>query len=81
MTARAVLPHWPGMMRRSLAAQYCDLTVAEFEREIANGRLPVPVMLGNNEHWSKSRMDEALERIAGGSANDWRGKLGLPRVA
>jgi predicted DNA-binding transcriptional regulator AlpA len=77
----AVIPHWPGMMRRSLAARYCDLSVAEFEREIAAGRLPMPVKLGNSEHWSKARMDEALERIAGGSANDWRSKLGLPKVA
>jgi hypothetical protein len=76
----AALPHWPGMMRRALAARYCDLTVAEFEREIVAGRLPLPVMLGSNEHWSKVRMDEALERLSG-SSNDWRAKMGLPRVA
>lgn len=75
------LPHWPGMMRRQLAAKYCDLSVAEFEREIAAGRLPSPVKLGNTEHWSKARIDEALERIAGSASNDWRSKLGLPRVA
>ena len=65
------------MMRRSLAASYCDLTVAEFEREIAGGRLPTPVKLGNHEHWNKTSMDEALERITNGAANDWRAKLGL----
>lgn len=75
------LPHWPGMMKRGLAARYCDLSVAEFEREIVEGRLPLPVKLGNSEHWSKARLDEALDRIAGASANDWRAKLGLPRVA
>jgi hypothetical protein len=77
--ASAALPHWPGMMRRTLAARYCDLSVAEFEREVVAGRLPMPVKLGNNEHWSKVRIDAALEAIAGGSANDWRAKLGLPR--
>ena len=73
-------PYWPAMMRRSLAASYCDLTVAEFEREIASGRLPVPVKLGNNEHWSRQRLDEAHDRLAG-SANDWRAKLGLHHAA
>jgi predicted DNA-binding transcriptional regulator AlpA len=68
------------MMRRQLAARYCDLSVAEFEREVADGRLPMPVRLGNSEHWSKAALDAALERIAGAS-NDWRSKLGLPRVA
>ncbi len=80
MTARATLPHWPGMMRRALAARYCDLTVAEFEREVVAGRLPMPVRLGNNEHWSKARMDEALERISG-AAQDWRAQLGLNDAA
>lgn len=78
MTARAIQA-WPGMMRRTLAAQYCDLSVAEFEREVAAGRLPMPVKLGNNEHWSKARVDEALDAIAGGATNDWRAQLGLPR--
>lgn len=74
------LPHWPGMMRRQLAARYCDLSVAEFEREIADGRLPMPVRLGNHEHWSKKRLDEALELLDGGQ-QDWRTKLGLNHAA
>jgi predicted DNA-binding transcriptional regulator AlpA len=69
MTAN-VLPNWPAMMRRPLAARYCDLSVAEFEREVADGRLPMPVRLGNNEHWSRARLDEALERLASGEP-DW----------
>ncbi len=73
----SAMPHWPAMMLRPMAASYCSLSAAEFEREIADGRLPMPVKLGNKEHWSKRKMDEALERIAGGSANDWRAKLGL----
>lgn len=80
MSARE-LPHWPGMMRRTLAACYCDLSVAEFEREIADGRLPMPVKLGNSEHWSKIGLDRALEQLAGGADNDWRTKLGLYNAA
>lgn len=65
------------MMRRQTAARYCDLSVAEFEREIADGRLPMPVKLGNSEHWSKVRLDQALEKLTGGADNDWRRKVGL----
>jgi predicted DNA-binding transcriptional regulator AlpA len=74
-------PHWPAMMRRSLAARYCDLSAAEFEREISEGRLPMPVKLGNSEHWSKPALDRALEQLAGGADNDWRTKLGLYNAA
>jgi predicted DNA-binding transcriptional regulator AlpA len=71
------------MMRRTLAARYCDLSVAEFEREIAEGRLPMPVKLGNSEHWNKAQLDSALEKISGGGVTSWRAELGLPerRVA
>lgn len=72
------LPHWPAAMRRQKAAAYCDLTVPEFEREIVDGRLPEPVKIGNSEHWLRSKLDEALEKLAGG-AQDWRSKLNLPR--
>jgi hypothetical protein len=51
--------------------------VPEFEREVAEGRLPMPVILGKAEHWSLTRLDEALERIDAGGAADWQTKLGL----
>lgn len=66
------LPDWPAMMKRATAAKYCDLTVAEFEREIANGRLPAPVTLGDREHWSKVQLDQALAVISGEEQADWR---------
>jgi hypothetical protein len=66
------LPHWPGMMKRATAARYCDLSVAEFEREVAASRLPLPVMLGNHEHWSKSQLDQSLAVLTGQAQNDWR---------
>lgn len=76
----ALLPHWPAAMRRSLAARYCDLSVAEFEREVNEGRLPLPVKLGNSEHWSRRKLDEALEALHSGEV-DWRSKLGTNRDA
>lgn len=73
-------PSWPAMMRRSLAASYCDLSAAEFEREVNEGRLPLPVMLGNSEHWSRRKLDEALDALHGGQG-DWRSQLGLNQDA
>lgn len=78
MTAAA--PYWPMMMKRALAARYCDLSPAEFEREVNEGRLPLPITLGNNEHWSRRKLDEALELLHG-EVEDWRGKLGLNQNA
>ena len=71
---------WPAAMRLKSAASYCELSVADFEREISAGRLPMPVKLGSHEHWSKAKIDEALERIAG-SSHDWRAAVGLNHAA
>ena len=71
---------WPSMMRLKTAAAYCELSVADFEREIIAMRLPMPVKLGSHEHWSKAKIDEALERIAG-SSHDWRAAVGLTHAA
>lgn len=73
-------PFWPAMMKRATAARYCELTVAEFEREVADDRLPEPVMLGNHEHWSRARLDQALDQLHGG-ADDWRKAAGIHRAA
>lgn len=65
------------MMRRTTAAAYCDLSAAEFEREVSAGRLPQPIKLGNSEHWSQIAMDEMLSRIAGEGLPNWREKSPL----
>jgi hypothetical protein len=74
------LPFWPAMMKRTMAAAYCDLSPKEFEIEVSEGRLPMPIMLGTSEHWSRRKLDEALELLHGG-ADDWRSKLGLNNAA
>lgn len=56
---------WPGMMKRATAAEYCDLSVAAFEREVIDGRLPASVTFGNRPHWRKDAIDAALARITG----------------
>lgn len=67
------------MMKRRTAAAYLDLSIAELEREIAAGRLPQPIMLGNGLHWSRAEIDTCIERMTGGeeSTDDWRLKTKL----
>ena len=68
----------PAAMKRARAAAYCDLSVPAFEREVAAGRLPQPIMLGGTLHWRRAAIDVALERLAGEApANDWRSETKL----
>lgn len=61
---------WPRMLKRTRAAEYCDLSEAAFEREIIAGRLPAGVMLGGREHWCKNALDKALDILAGAHEAD-----------
>lgn len=79
LVASKPLPGWPAMLLRRDAAAYCSLSIADFEREVNNGRLPTPVLLGKHEHWNKVQLDIALEAISGGQPEHWRDQLGLPR--
>jgi hypothetical protein len=74
---RREYPYPPRMMIRSRAAHWCDLPEKEFEREVAAGRLPQPVLFGGVDHWSRVALDEALERLAGDRMPDWRGDSNL----
>jgi len=65
------IPDWPAMMTRKLAADYCSLSVAQFEREIIDGRLPCPVKLGGRDSWHRATIDKHLELIANPEL-DWR---------
>lgn len=69
---RAPAPDWPRMMRLATGAAYCDLTVAEFERAVAAGVLPDACTLNGEKRWSRSLLDEALAKLSGEGARDWR---------
>lgn len=58
------------MMLRKTAAAYCELSEAAFEREVASGALPMPVLLGGKPHWHREQIDQHLADLAG--AGDWR---------
>lgn len=64
-------PGWPRMMKKATAARYCDLSTADFTREVAAGRLPLGIMLGNAEHWDRHQLDDELNRLTG-QVQDWR---------
>lgn len=67
------VPHWPRMLKRASVCAYLELSAAELEREIIDGRLPHPVMLGNGLHWSRAEVDVYLEKLTGeAAADDWR---------
>lgn len=71
MTRIDRIPNWPAMMTRRLAADYCCLSEAQFEREICDGRLPPPVKLGGRDSWHRATIDKYLEKIANPEL-DWR---------
>lgn len=81
MERGAVSARWPAMMKRATAAEYCDMSVPSFEREIVAGRLPAGVMFGGSEHWRKDALDAAITRLGGEAEEpdylrEWREKYG-----
>lgn len=68
-------PYWPAMMLRKTAAAYCDMSEAAFEREVASGTLPMPVIFGGKPHWHRDQIDQHLADIAG--VGDWRASSNL----
>ena len=75
MEVTAGLPFWPAMMLQKTAAAYCELSVAAFEREVATGTLPMPVILGGKPHWHREQIDAMLADLSG--AGDWRSSSNL----
>ena len=68
-------PDWPRLMRRETAAMYCDMTPVEFEREVSDARMPLPIKIGGREHWSRTAIDEQINRLTGDSVPAWKQKL------
>lgn len=56
------------MMSKRIAADYCGLSIAAFEKEMLAGRLPTSVPWGGREQWRKSAIDKALDHLTGDGA-------------
>lgn len=66
---------WPAMMKAKTAASYLDMSEAAFLREVACGRLPEAVMLGNRHHWRKEALDKAIDTLSAPDLPSWQRKL------
>lgn len=69
------LPYWPAMMLRKTAAAYLDMPETAFEREVISGRLPMPILFGGKERWSREQIDVYLSNLTDGG--DWRATSNL----
>ena len=68
---------WPQAMKRRTAAAYLDLSLTDFDREVANAKLPPGVSLGRSLHWLRVSIDEHLDRLSGDVAPSWRARSPL----
>lgn len=66
------IPDWPRLMSKATLARYLDITPTELEREVMQGRLPMPVKVGSRDHWSRSAVDASVEALTGERLDDWR---------
>ena len=64
-------PYWPRMLKRSTAAQYCELTPQQFDAEVYAGRLPMSVAMAGGPRWDRAALDTSLDEMSG-VGNDWR---------
>lgn len=63
---------WPGLMKRTTAARYCELTLAKFERAVMNGELPLPVKINGEERWYRHEIDAINQPANDVGMNGWR---------
>ena len=56
---------WPRGMSAAMAASYLGITLTQFRREVAAGRMPVPVTLARQEVWLREDLDDLLDNLAG----------------
>jgi hypothetical protein len=63
---------WPGFMRKSTAARYCDMTVVAFEKSVAVGEIPMPIRINGEERWSRREIDARAARSENLGIHDWR---------
>ena len=74
-------PYAPMAMSRELAAQYCSLSLRDFDRAVDAGELPLPFRIVGQDRWNREALETALGCI-NEAKDDWRAKQpGLRRRA
>lgn len=71
MTAR----RWPRLMKSKTAAEYCDLSVPKFLKQVEESRFPPPVTIGNDISWDRQTLDQAIRALAGDHIPDHKRKF------
>lgn len=62
-------PYWPRLLKLADAAAYLSLPVAEFQRAVAKGLLPMPRVVEKSERWDRKEIDRHLD------GEDWERNL------
>ncbi|MDD7970220.1 helix-turn-helix transcriptional regulator [Roseinatronobacter alkalisoli] len=58
---KALLPDWPGYLRRARAAQYVDVSTTKFDDLVREGALPAPITRLGVKVWSRAQIDDLLQ--------------------
>ena len=60
-------PYWPRLLSTKQAAAYLGLTTNTFKNHVGN-ELPESLRLGGRKLWDRKQLDEAVDRLTGGSS-------------
>lgn len=58
-----ILQVWPGFMSVETAAAYCDMRRTEFQKAVAVGDMPQPVLINGQERWRLADLENAFESV------------------
>ena len=72
---------WPVLMKRKTAAQCCDMTLAEFDKAVFDGELPMPILVAGKQHWAFCEIERRLAIMTGETEKDWRENAPLYNAA
>ncbi|MGL4640557.1 MAG: hypothetical protein ACRCVX_12620 [Shewanella sp.] len=64
----------PGLMSLQTAARYCDMTPAEFQKAVAVGDMPQPVLVNGAERWRLAEIEGQYEEAKTCERKMWGGK-------
>jgi hypothetical protein len=68
----AAIRDWPGFMRKSTAAKYCDMSVVDFEKAVMSGEMPMPIRINGEPRWVRADIDARAKGATDLGIDDWR---------
>lgn len=67
-------PHWPRGLSRVYAAGYIGVSLAIWDRMVADGTMPKPKRTHGRTIWDKVAVDRAFDLIDGGNSTAMDGE-------